>query len=94
MLSFHSSLTKTQLNVSNISISFLAPHPLGNIKVANINYASINISWVAPGIETGPTNYIASALDKFAPYLNGSCETQGYQYIKEFYSNQLIKLHL
>lgn len=49
---------------------------------------------MAPGIETGPTNYIASALDKFAPYLNGSCETQGYQYIKECYSNQLIKLHL
>uniref|UniRef100_K1R9H5 protein-tyrosine-phosphatase n=1 Tax=Magallana gigas TaxID=29159 RepID=K1R9H5_MAGGI len=52
------------------------PHPLGNIKVAYINYASINISWVAPGLETGPTNYRASALDKFAPYLNGSCETQ------------------
>uniref|UniRef100_A0A8W8J4S9 protein-tyrosine-phosphatase n=1 Tax=Magallana gigas TaxID=29159 RepID=A0A8W8J4S9_MAGGI len=81
-------IVKTQVhNVSSMSNSTTsavyntsteAPHPLGNIKVANINYASINISWVAPGIETGPTNYIASALDKFAPYLNGSCETQGF----------------
>lgn len=85
---------KTQLNVSNISISFLAPHPLGNITVTNINYTSINISWVAPELETGPTNYIATALDNFAPYLNGSCETQGYQHIKECYSNQLNELHL
>lgn len=85
---------ETQSNISNIFIFVLAPYPPGKIKIVDINSTSVTLSWVAPELETGPTNYIVTAFDNITSQLNGSCETQGYQHIKECYSNQLNKLHL
>lgn len=69
---------ETLSNISNIFISVLAPYPPGNITI-DINSTSVTLSWVAPKLETGPTKYIVTAIDKETNKQNGSCKTQGYQ---------------
>lgn len=75
----------TQSNISNIFISVLAPYPPRNITIDKITSTSVILSWVAPILETGPTKYIVTAIDKETVKQSGSCKTQGYQPIKECY---------
>lgn len=70
---------ETQPNISNIFIFVLAPYPPGKITIDDINSTSVTLSWGAPELETGPTKYIVTAIDKETNKQNGSCKTQGYQ---------------